>query len=79
METRKLYFAKQNPDLNEKKSKLKINGMHMRNLLLSLCEAEISSSKKKGVLEKKLQQLDATLALKIMPFPWIVPCKRRNL
>ena len=46
METRKLDFAKQNPDLNEKKSKLKINGMHMRNLLLSLCEAEISSSRR---------------------------------
>lgn len=53
MEMRKLDFVQQNPDLNEKKSKLKINGMRMRNLLRSLSEAEISSSRRRSREKKK--------------------------
>ena len=52
MEMRKLDFVQQNSGLNERKSKLKINGMHMRNLLWSLCETEISSSRRRS-REKK--------------------------
>lgn len=74
----KTRFCTTEPRPEWKKSKLKINGMRMRNLLRSLSEAEISSSRRRSREKKKRKQLDATLALKIVTFPWIVYCERRR-
>ena len=49
----KTRFCTTEPRPEWKKSKLKINGMRMRNLLRSLSEAEISSSRRRSREKKK--------------------------
>lgn len=64
----KTRFCTTEPRPEWKKSKLKINGMHMRNLLRSLSEAEISSSRRRSREKKKENNLTPLWRWKLWPF-----------